>query len=135
MFRNVIAIIAGLAVGMTANMALITLNSKVFYPMPEGLRMDDAEGVSAWMATLPATAFLVVMLAHLSQALCGGWVAARLASSHPMRLAMSVGVFSLVGGVMAFFMFDGPIWMVVELPLYLAVAWLVGRTEERRRVA
>jgi hypothetical protein len=129
MFRNVIAIIAGLAVGMTANMALITLNSKVFYPMP------DAEGVSAWMATLPATAFLVVMLAHLSQALCGGWVAARLASSHPMRLAMSVGVFSLVGGVMAFFMFDGPIWMVVELPLYLAVAWLVGRTEERRRVA
>jgi hypothetical protein len=30
---------------------------------------------------------------------------------------------------------DHPKWMLIELPLYLVVAWLAGRMEERRRAA
>ncbi|MCA9712732.1 MAG: hypothetical protein KDK70_43285, partial [Myxococcales bacterium] len=63
----------------------------------------------------------------------GGWTAARLGASRPMVLAMIVGVVSLVGGIMNMMQLDLPTWMVVELPLYLVVAWLAGRLEHRRR--
>jgi hypothetical protein len=31
------------------------------------------------------------------------------------------------GGIIAMFMIDGPDWLVIELPLYLVVAWAAGR--------
>jgi hypothetical protein len=50
-----------------------------------------------------------------------------------MLLAMIVGVLWLVGGIAAMMMIEGPTWMVVELPLYLVVAWITGRLEQRRQ--
>jgi hypothetical protein len=78
-------------------------------------------------------AFLVVMLAHLAQSFVGAWIAARVGASRPMLLAMIVGVLWLVGGIAAMMMIEGPTWMVVELPLYLVVAWITGRLEQRRQ--
>ena len=46
---------------------------------------------------------------------------------------MIVGVFSLAGGIIVMMMIQGPNWMLVELPLYLVVAWLAGRLEQQRR--
>ncbi|MDF1662351.1 MAG: hypothetical protein P1V97_11295 [Planctomycetota bacterium] len=135
MLRNVLATIFGLFVGMCVNMALIQLNTTVLYPMPEGLDTNDPAQFNAYLETLPALAFVVVMLAHLGQALVGGWVAARLSHSRPKLLAMIVGVFSLLGGIAAMMMFKGPAWMAIELPLYLVLAWLAGSLEEKRRAA
>jgi len=44
-----------------------------------------------------------------------------------MKLAMIVGTVSLICGIMAMTMIDGPDWLVIELPLYLVVAWIAGR--------
>ncbi|MDG1050068.1 MAG: hypothetical protein P8R46_07665, partial [Planctomycetota bacterium] len=82
------ATIVGLAAGMAWNMALIQLNSTVLYPAPEGMDMNDPEQLQAYMDTLPAAAFLVVMAAHLGQALLGGWLAACLAVKRPVLLAL-----------------------------------------------
>jgi len=76
-----------------------------------------------------------VLAAHLGQSFVGAWVAARLGASEPMLLAMTVGLASLAGGIMAMMSIDGPTWMIVEMPLYLVVAWLAGRMEVQRRVA
>lgn len=133
MARNIIAVIAGLAVGMVVNMALILLNSYVLYPMPEGMDMQDTEQMNAYIRTLPTAAFFVVLAAHLGQAFVGGWTAARLGASKPMVLAMIVGVLSLAGGVYNLINLDGPKWLAIELPLYLVLAWLAGRIEVKRR--
>ena len=125
--RNVFAVIVGLVIGMVANMALIMLNA-VFYPMPEGMDMNDYEQLNAHIATLPTLAFILPLLAHLSQAFVGGWFAARLGKSRPIRLAMIVGVLSLVGGGANFYLLpDAPKWMMIELPLYLVLAFVAGR--------
>ena len=50
-----------------------------------------------------------------------------------MVLALLVGVCSLMGGIMAMTMIPGTPWLMIELPLYLVVAWLGGGLEERRR--
>ena len=130
MLRNVLA---GFVVGNTLNMTLIQLNMYVFFPMPDGMDMSDPEQFNTFLATLPTAAFLVVLVAHMGQSFVGGWLAARLGKSRPMLLAMIIGGLSLVGGLMAMRMIDGPDWMVVELPLYLVVAWLAGRLEQKRR--
>lgn len=124
--RNVLAVVLGMVVGMAANMAIIELNNRYLFPAPEGLDMADFEQVRAHVATLPVAAVLVVMAAHLSQALFGGAVAARLARSSPITMAMWVGVLSMIGGIAAFAMIGGPTWMLVELPLYLVVAFVAG---------
>jgi len=135
MIRNILAVIAGLAAGMAVNMALIMLNAHVLFPMPEGTDMSDPEQMNAYIATLPTAAFVVVLVAHLGQSFVGGWTAARIGASKPMVLAMIVGVLSLVGGVLNMMQLEHPTWMYVELPLYLVVAWLAGRIEQKRRAS
>jgi MFS family permease len=135
MIRNIVAVVGGLVVGMAVNMSLVMLNAYVLFPMPEGMDMNDPEQMNAWVATLPTAAFFVVIAAHLGQSFVGGWVAARLGSSRPMLLAMIVGLASLAGGIMSMMSIKGPAWFVIELPLYLVVAWLAGRMEVTRRLA
>ncbi len=43
MIRNVLAVFAGLVVGMVVNMALIMLNMMVLFPMPAGMDMQNSE--------------------------------------------------------------------------------------------
>lgn len=132
MLRNIGAVVAGIIVGMIFNLAGIELNT-VFFPAQEGVDLTDMKQLQTHMDKLPATAFLVVMVAHLGQSFFGGWVAARIAASHVMTMAMIIGVFSLVGGIVMMVWIKGPTWMYLELPLYLVVAWLAGRMEQNRR--
>ena len=127
MLRNTLAVVVGILAGMALNMALIQFNSLVLFPMPPGTDMNNPEQFNAYIASLPQAAFFVVLLAHLSQSFVGAWVAARLGVSHRMTLAMIVGAISLISGVLAMTMIDGPKWLIIELPLYLVVAWLAGR--------
>ncbi len=133
--RNIGAVLLGIAAGMAVNMALVILNTSVLFPMPEGTDMANPEQFNAYIATLPTAAFVVVLAAHLGQSFVGGWVAARLAGSRPMVLAMIVGALSLAGGILNMMTVKGPTWLYIELPLYLAVAWAAGALELRRRAA
>lgn len=135
MLRNVAAVVAGLIAGMVFNMALVMVNAYLLFPMPPGTDMNDPAQLQPYIDSLPTVAFLVVFVAHVGQAFVGGWVAARLAASRPMALALAVGVASLVGGVMNFMAVSGPTWMYAELPLYLVLAWAAGAIEVRRRGA
>ena len=127
MIRNIVSVLVGIAIGMAINMLLIQLNFQMLFPMPPGTDMNNPEQFNAHVAGLPHTAFIVVILAHLAQSFVGAWIAARMGASHNMALAMLVGTVALLGGVMAMLMIDGPDWLIIELPLYLVVAWIAGR--------
>ncbi|MDP6955960.1 MAG: hypothetical protein QF599_08280 [Planctomycetota bacterium] len=43
MIKNIVAVLVGLAVGMGVNMALISLNAYVLFPMPGGTDMYNQE--------------------------------------------------------------------------------------------
>ena len=162
MLRNIGAIFAGLAVGMALNWVISMEVSSHFYPlpaeltqeMPEGLNPEEqndfkAARVESWKAyipTLPAAAFILPILGHLALAFCGGWVAARLSASnpqpdrHPLRegplgVAMIVGVLSLMAGIGNAVMIGVPLWMWIEMPFYLILAWVAGNIEVKRRAA
>ena len=132
--RNLLAIAVGLACGSALSTALIELNFTVLFPPTEDLPSGDLAAFNDHIKALPSIAFIPVLMAHLSQALLGGWLAARLAASTPIRMALAVGFVSLCGGVLGLVMLDGPPWLAVELPLYIVVAWWAGDLEVRRRI-
>lgn len=132
--KNVGAVLLGMFLGGVANMGLILVSWQI-WPPPEGFDMNDQAQLADFVGTLPAAAFAFVMVAHLAQALVGGWIAARLAASRPRVLAMIVAVLTLVGGVMNLTTLPAPAWMWLEVPLYLVVGWFVGDLEARRRAA
>ena len=132
MIRNICAVLIGLVAGMAVNM-LIGMSALLLYPMPEGVRFDDAEAMPAYFESLPVTAFLIVMLAHLGQAFVGGWIAAIISRKNPMLVAMVIGVLSMLAGLYNLSTMPAPAWMWIEVPLYLVAAWVAARLVLARR--
>ena len=126
-----LSVLAGLVVGSIANMAIVTLNTTVLFPMPPGTSFEDQASFAAWVATLPPAAFLVVLAAHLAQAFVGGWVAARIAGRP--RPPMFVGALTAAGSAVNMLQLPGPAWMWIDVPLCLAVAYGAWAIEARRR--
>ena len=135
MIRNAVAVMTGYIVGSVINMALIQLKILVLFPPAEGIDVGDIVQYNSYIATLPTAAFLFIVAAHLSQSFVGAWITARLSASHTMILAMGIGVLSLAGGIMSMTMIEAPAWLMIELPLYLVVAWAAGNGELKRRAA
>ena len=123
--RDIMAVLVGWVVGMAVNMAFAFLNVAL-YPMPDGVTFDDKEGFAAYIETLPLTAFLIVLVAHLSQAFFGALAAAKISMKRPTTVAMIVGVLSLIGGYINMQTLPLPTWMWIEMPLYLVAAWLAA---------
>ena len=130
MLRTVAGVIVGMIVGMIVNMAIIEMNTAL-YPMPDGVSMDDLEAFKQHVATLPVTALLIIMAAHLGQAFVGGLVAAFISKQHKMGAALTVGGLSMMGGIMMMLMIEDPAWMWIEMPLYLVAAWAAAKLAMR----
>ncbi len=132
MLRNIAAVIFGLIVGSIVNLALLQLNL-VLFPLPEGVELEDTERMREVVQGMPPKAWVLILAAHLGQAFVGGWFAARLGKSHPLRLALIVGSLSLVGGMANAILLATPAWTWAEMPFYLVFAWVAGRIEVARR--
>ena len=134
MLRNVGAVLVGLVIGAILNMALVQLNL-VLFPFPTDVDLGSPEELAAAIRSMPPAAWILVFAAHLGQAFVGGWVAARLGASHPVALALVVGVVTMGGGIANAISLSLPAWTWVEMPLYLVVAFAAGRLEARRRAS
>ena len=110
--RNILAAIAGFAVGSLVNIGLVNIGSSVV-PLPEGADVSTMEGLRDSMELFTPVNFLFPFLAHALGTLIGAFVAAKLAVSHHMKIAIGIGVFFLVGGAMMISMVGGPAWFNV----------------------
>lgn len=133
MLRRIGAVLGGTFIGSVVNMAIIQLNMSVLHPAPPGLDPNDMAALAAYVGGLPASAFLVVMLAHLGQSFVGGWAGARLSATSPMGVALVVGALTALGGLINLLILPAPWFMWLELPLYFLTAWAAGVLELARR--
>lgn len=118
--KNILAVIAGIGVGMIVNMGLIMVSSSLI-PPPEGIDNTTMEGLKAGMHLFEPKHFIMPFLAHALGTLAGAFVAAKLAASHHKKFAIGIGVFFLLGGLANIFMLPSPIWFTV---LDLGVAYI-----------
>lgn len=124
-FRNMLAIIAGVVIGSAVNMALITISPSLI-PPPAGVDVIDAESLAKSIHLFEAKNFLMPFLAHALGTLVGAIIAYLVAASYKVQLAYVIGVVFLCGGIMASYMIPAPIWFIALdlLAAYIPMAWL-----------
>ena len=125
--RNVLAVIAGIVGGSLVNIGLVNLGPFVV-PLPEGADVSTMESLQASMNLFRPANFLFPFLAHALGTFSGAFIAARIAASHPMKFAIGIGVFFLIGGATTIIMIGGPLWFNVSdlLLAYIPVGYLGG---------
>ena len=125
LLRNVLALLAGIVIGGGVNMALITVSPSLI-PPPAGVDVSSAEGLSKAMHLFQPRHFIMPFLAHAVGTLAGALAAYLIAASYKARLAYTIGVVFLCGGVAASFMIPAPAWFIALdlLAAYLPMAWV-----------
>lgn len=110
------------------NMGIIMVSSYVIAP-PEGADLKTMEGLKASMHLMQPKHFLMPFLAHAMGTFVGSYLAAKLAATHPMRFALGIGAWFMVGGIINIFMLPSPVWFtVVDLGgAYILMGYLAGK--------
>jgi hypothetical protein len=125
LLRNALAILAGIAIGGSINMALITLSPSLI-PPPAGVDVNNAESLSKAMHLFEPRHFVMPFLAHAVGTLAGALAAYLIAATYRAQMAYVIGAVFLCGGVAASFMIPAPTWFIALdlLAAYLPMAWL-----------
>lgn len=133
---NVLAAVTGFFVGSLVNILLVNVGPLVV-PLPEGADVSTMEGLRDSMKLFAPANFLFPFLGHALGTLVGAFVAAKLAASHPMKFAIGIGLFFLLGGSMMASMVGGPMWFIAAdlLLAYLPMGYLGGLLANRKPAA
>lgn len=125
LLRNALALIAGVVIGGSVNMALITLSPSLI-PPPAGVDVTNAESLSKAIHLFEPRHFIMPFLAHAVGTLAGALVAYLIAATYKVPIAYVIGAVFLCGGVAASFMIPAPVWFIALdlLVAYLPMAWL-----------
>lgn len=126
--KNILAVAVGLVVGAFVNMGFILMSGYVI-PPPEGADLTTEEGLKASMHLMQPKHFIFPFIAHAMGTLVGAFIAVKLAASNHMSLALVVGAFFLVGGLMMVFQLPSPTWFnILDIgAAYFPMAWLGGK--------
>ena len=132
LLRNLLAILAGIAIGAGVNTALITLSPSII-PPPAGVDVNSAESLSKAMHLFEPRHFVMPFLAHALGTLAGALAAYLIAATHRVPIAYVIGGVFLLGGVAASFMIPAPAWFIALdlLVAYLPMAWLATQIGAR----
>ncbi|MEQ8625048.1 MAG: hypothetical protein RJQ00_11055 [Vicingaceae bacterium] len=124
--RNILAVIVGWLGGSALNMGLIQVGHSI-YPI-EGLDPNDMESLVEIMPTLSSEYYIFPFLAHALGTLLGALIAAAIAKTSRMKMALIVGAIFLLGGIAVNIMIPGPLWFTFAdiIIAYLPMAWLGG---------
>ena len=124
MLRRLAATLAGFVV-FTLTLTTVEVISAAIFPLPARVAMDDEAAVHAWMATLPATAFVLVLVGWALGSFFGGAVSARV-GRHPAP-PRAVGILGTIGAVVNNLTVPQPPWMWAGLLLFVPCALFGAR--------
>lgn len=129
------AVVAGAVVGGMVNMGLIVAGSKLL-PPPSGVDVNDVASIDAHIGEYSVAQLLSPFVAHALGTLAGALVAALVAPESRLRVALTVGLLFLAGGIMAVSMIpSAPLWFdALDLVVaYVPMALLGARIAARLR--
>ncbi len=132
-FKNILAVITGLVFGSIVNMGIIMISGSII-PPPDGADVTTMEGLKESMHLFQPKHFIFPFLAHALGTLAGALLAAIIAVNYKMKIALVIGVFFLIGGIINVFLLPSPTWFsIVDLVgAYLPMGWLGGKLIGRK---
>ena len=111
----------------------IIMMSVYVIPPPPGVDLTTPEGLQAAKGLLEPKHFIFPFLAHAIGTLTGALLTVIIAKNRRLMLAMTIGVFFLIGGISAAFMIPAPTWFIVLdlLLAYIPAAWLAYKIRKQ----
>ncbi len=133
--KNIIAVIVGLIVGSVVNMGIVML-SGILIPPPNGADVSTMEGLRETLPLFEPKHFLMPFLAHAIGTLAGAFIAAKIAATRKLSMALIIGIFFLGGGIWSAVLLQGPTWfLIVDLVLaYIPMGYLGWKLAGIQRV-
>lgn len=131
-FRNTLAVVAGILIGSAVNMGIIMISGSII-PPPDGANITTAEGLKAAIHLFLPKHFLIPWLAHALGTFVGAFLAALIVANHKMIFAMVIGGVFFVGGIANLLMLPSPMWFtIVDLSgAYIPMAYLAAKLAEK----
>jgi hypothetical protein len=110
--RNTLAVIIGIIVGGIVNMSIILISGFVI-PAPNGADASTMKGLQKTMHLFEPQHFIFPFLAHAIGTFTGAVTTALLAFNHKVKLALIIGAFFLLGGIVNICHLPSPVWFTV----------------------
>ncbi|VXB99876.1 hypothetical protein [Maribacter litoralis] len=123
--KNILAVVAGVIVGSMVNMGIVMISGSII-PPPEGGDITTMEGLKSTIHLFEPKHFIFPFLAHALGTLVGAFIAAKIAATRKMLMALLIGLFFLIGGTVNIAMLGGPMWFTALdiIVAYLPMAYL-----------
>ena len=126
--RNVLALLAGAAIGGLLNGSIIMISGNII-PPPAGVDVTTEAGLKAGLHLFEPKHFIMPLLAHAIGTFVGALACVRIAVSMKMVLALMIGVLFFAGGAQMVMILPAPMWFnITDLVLaYIPMAFLAAR--------
>ncbi len=126
MLKNIIAVILGI-IGGGLMVGIIQQMSHRRYGSAEGISLEDIEGLTAFIETLPTEAFLFVILAHCTGAFIAGFIASKLSINNHYVLGLIAAFALLLATLVTVFSIPGqPDWVLYLDPIATLICGWIG---------
>jgi hypothetical protein len=131
--RNILAVVAGIIVGMIVNMGLVMMGSAL---VPLNIQVDpnDMDAFAKAMENAELKHYIFPFLAHALGTLAGAITAAAIAANRKIIFALVIGCFFLAGGIMVNIQIPSPMWFhILDIVVaYIPMGYLGGKMMTRR---
>ncbi|MFZ1700265.1 MAG: hypothetical protein WBO10_07980 [Pyrinomonadaceae bacterium] len=135
MRRKILAVVVALITAFAVMMIVEMMNSFIV-PMPGKEITDDPARLREFMATLPTTAYVVVLIGYFLASFTGGFIVKNMSrrESPGMSLPILIGAILTIGAVLNMFVLlpGQPVWFAILalltfIPVSLLGAKLAGK--------
>lgn len=135
MFRNAVAIVAGLA-GAVFLIFIVQKVGHVLFPPPAGLDINDVQAARNYVAQLPLLALLFPVFSYGIGAFCGSLIACTIGTARPMILGGIVGLIILAMTIGNLIWIPHPHWFsALAIAVVVGGAWLAAKLSPRSESA
>lgn len=132
MLRKIIGVMGGIMTAMFIITIVESLNAKL-YPLPKGVSSADRDAMQLYINNLPATAFMILLSGYLSGSFFCGLVIRLIAGSNDKTPAYLAGVGLTTAGIVNFFSYEHPWWVIITGLLIFLPVTLYGFTMVRKK--
>ena len=128
MGRKILAVIVALIVAVAIIALIQMLNSTMAAPMTAEI-MSDSTRMRDYMANLPTSAYVVVLIGYVLGSFGGGFIVTKMSRqvSSGIGLPMIIAVLLLISGILNVALVPGqPIWFIILTLLIFIPFTLIG---------
>lgn len=133
MFRNILAVVAGMAAAFIT-IGIVQQAGQFVFPPPQDLDVNNKEQIEEYLKNAPVLAMLFVLLSYLLGSFAGGAAAAAISKGRKITVSLVTGFLVMAAGVAHIFIISHPAWFVIaSLAVYIPAAWAGGKLVAGRK--